>query len=319
MKCSKYFLFLLIVIIFSSVAYAAAELPVGIQKIQESNKQTAENYLQTFTIALVFLAGIASIFSPCILPLLPAFFAYTFKEKTNITKMTLIFFMGFSISFMLLGLASVTIFQTALILAQDNLGLIIRIFGLIMIGFGIMAFAGFGFSGFTSNKKFKNDTVGIFIYGILFAFGWSACLGPILAGILLMVSVFNNYFTAVYLMLFYSLGVFVPLLLLSIFFDKTKLFRSKILERDISIGRFKTHISKFISGILFIFTGLIFLVFGNTSIFNSSNMFGLRDYFYNFQDFLISNSSEYSLIGFIALLLFILVIYYFGFRRKDGI
>src|SRR3989344_8730447 len=148
MKCSKYFLFLLIVIIFSSVAYAAAELPVGIQKIQESNKQTAENYLQTFTIALVFLAGIASIFSPCILPLLPAFFSYTFKEKTNITKMTLIFFMGFSISFMLLGLASVTIFQTALILAQDNLGLIIRIFGLIMIGFGIMAFAGFGFSGF---------------------------------------------------------------------------------------------------------------------------------------------------------------------------
>src|SRR3989344_8149077 len=142
-------LFFILVLILSSIAvYAVSDLPIGLLKIQEANNNLAQNYLQTFTIALMFLAGIASIFSPCILPLLPAFFAYTFKEKTNITKMTLIFFLGFSISFMLLGLASVTIFQTALILAQDNLGLIIRIFGLIMIGFGIMAFAGFGFSGF---------------------------------------------------------------------------------------------------------------------------------------------------------------------------
>ena len=315
MKFKFFILFLFL--IFSISVFATSHLPIGLLKIEEANNQLALNYLETFSIAIAFLAGIVSIFSPCILPLLPAFFSYTFKERTNITKMTLIFFLGFTISFIFLGIASVTIFKAAFSSLQNNFQLIIRIFGLAMIGLGIMTFIGKGFSGLLLNKKFKNDSLGTFFYGIMFAFGWSACIGPILSGILLMTSIFNNYFTAIYLMFFYSLGIFLPLFLLSIYFDKSQLLRKKILEKEIEIGNFKTHITKFISVILFIIVGLVFLIFGSTAIVNTSNLFGLRENFYNFQDYLVNGGILLNILGGILIIILVILIYYFGFRRKE--
>src|SRR3989344_4876783 len=100
----KLFIFIFLIFLLSFSVIATSHLPAGLLKAQEANQKLASDYLETMTIALVFLAGLTSIFSPCILPLLPAFFAYTFKEKKNITKMTSVFFLGFSLSFIVLGL-----------------------------------------------------------------------------------------------------------------------------------------------------------------------------------------------------------------------
>ena len=227
MKKLKFILFYFLFLILIYSVFASSHLPEGLLKAKEANQQAALNYINILTIAIAFLAGMTSIFSPCILPLLPAFFSYTFNSKKDITKMTLIFFLGFVLSFISLGLIASFFFKSTLLVLQDNISFLVRIFGLALIVFGAIALFGIGFSGFKFNYKFKNNYIGVFIYGIIFAFGWSACLGPILGGVLLMVSVFSNYFTAFYLMLFYSLGIFVPLFLLSIYFDKSQFLRKK--------------------------------------------------------------------------------------------
>ena len=86
----------------SSLVLAQLELPPG---LQQGVKETLTN-AQKLSFLVVFIGGVLSVLSPCILPTLPAFFAFTFKEKKNLTKMTFIFFLGFALVFVLLGLIS---------------------------------------------------------------------------------------------------------------------------------------------------------------------------------------------------------------------
>ncbi|MBS3174427.1 cytochrome c biogenesis protein CcdA [Candidatus Woesearchaeota archaeon] len=318
MNINKLFILLLILFALTFSVFATSHLPQNLLKIQEANDEAASNYAKILTISLVFIAGLTSIFSPCILPLIPAFFSYTFKERKNITKMTSVFFLGFALSFIFLGLIAALIFKSTLLVFQNNLSLIVKISGLFLVIFGIMLILGKGFAGLKlKNQNMKKNSLGIFFYGIIFAFGWSACLGPILSGVLLMVSVFNNYFTAAYLMLFYSLGVFIPLFLLSIFFDKSKLLRKNIFNKSISIFGIKTHITKLISGIMFLFLGTIFLIFGKTAVLNSFNMFGAKNYFYIYQNYIIKNSYLFNILGIVLLIILLSLILYFIFRRKE--
>src|SRR3989344_4396293 len=197
-------------------------IPEGLLKAQESNLEQANNYLHTITFIVAFLAGILTILSPCILPLFPAFFAYTFKDGINITKATLAFFLGFTFSFMGLGILAVTIFKTSLVVLQIKMSILVRIFGLFLIGLGIMAALNKGFS-----------------------------------GILLMGSMLNNYLQILGLIFMYSFGIFVPLFILSFFYDKYQLHKkSWVKGKEIEILLFnqtiKTYTTKVLSGVLFI-------------------------------------------------------------------
>src|SRR3989344_9170762 len=127
----KYFLLygILFLIIISFVF--ADNLPIGLLRIQEQNLKDANSFLQNVSFIIAFLAGILSILSPCILPLLPAFFSYTFKEKRNITKMTFIFFLGFSLIFVIFGVIA-SFLGTSLSLLQVDYKLIIFIAGIFL-------------------------------------------------------------------------------------------------------------------------------------------------------------------------------------------
>ncbi|MEK6845257.1 MAG: cytochrome c biogenesis protein CcdA, partial [Nanoarchaeota archaeon] len=85
------FLFFLFLII-AAPALAQSVLPLGLQKIIAYNQQVTLDFSVKISFLIAFLAGMLGILSPCILPFLPAYFSYTFKEKKNITKMTLVFF-----------------------------------------------------------------------------------------------------------------------------------------------------------------------------------------------------------------------------------
>src|SRR3989338_39753 len=296
-------------------------IPEGLLKAQESNLEQANNYLHTITFIVAFLAGILTILSPCILPLFPAFFAYTFKDRINITKATLAFFLGFTFSFMGLGLLAVAIFKTSLVVLQIKMSILVRIFGLFLIGLGIMAALNKGFSGIVFKTKFKNDIFGTFLSGMFFAIGWTACVGPILAGILLMGSMLNNYLQILGLIFMYSFGIFVPLFILSFFYDKYQLHKkSWVKGKEIEILLFnqtiKTYTAKVISGVLFILLGIVFLIGGNTSAFNGFNFLGIRDYFYILQDKISVVIPIYlQIISFLIIILFIYLIW--RFIRKN--
>ena len=82
MERKTFFLFLFIFIIISLTGSVIADshLPIGILKSIEHNKSLAQDVLQNVSFFLAFLAGMTSLVSPCILPLLPAYFAITFIQ-----------------------------------------------------------------------------------------------------------------------------------------------------------------------------------------------------------------------------------------------
>src|SRR3989338_8076153 len=283
----------------------------GLQKITEYSQQQAVFYLQNLSFFVAFIGGMISVLLPCTLAILPAFFAYTFKERKEITKMTLVFFAGFSMIFIVLGIFAAAIGETLTsiqILETKNL---IFISGALLIVFGIMTILGKGFSFIKIDKKTGHDIAGIFTFGILFGLGWSACLGPVLAGILLIASTFHNYFYSAALLFFYSLGLFVPLFLISILFDKYNLtqkawVKGKEFEVKIFGKTFFMHTTKIVAGILLIASGLTFIVFNGTSVINNLDPLRTSVYAYIFEDRLF-NIPYINLIGLAAFALFVAV------------
>ena len=212
------------------------------------------------------------IFSPCLLPFLPAYFSYTFKEKKNITKMTLVFALGFSIVFVIMGVIAGFLGSQIMGVVQSDW--LISIAGIFIIIFGVMSLQGKGFSSFIKTKhKIKNDIPGTFLLGVFFAIGWTACLGPILAGILGIGAILNNILYSGMLLLFYSFGNLVPLFVLSIFYDKFNLANSKLMKgKEIKFSfagkKYHVHSTNLISGILFLVIGFTLLIFKGTAIVN---------------------------------------------------
>lgn len=293
----------------------------GLQKIEDYNRQQAVYYLQNLSFFVAFVGGIISVLLPCTLAILPAFFAYTFKEKKEITKMTLVFFAGFSLIFMVLGVFASAIGQTLASIQVADTKLLILAAGIFLIIFGVMTMLGLGFTFFQFSRKTSHDIFGTFTFGIMFGLGWSACLGPVLAGILLIASTFHNYFYSAALLFFYSLGLFVPLFLLSILFDKYNLTQKSWLKgREYHLklfGRtFYVHTMKVIAGILLIGTGVIFIVFNGTNVINVLDPLRTSVYAYLLENRILQ-IPYINFIGLIVFALFVFVIARFIYRQKS--
>src|SRR3989338_10104393 len=106
MKKTLLGLFLIGFLLALPLAFAQTDLPLWLQKLKEENQRFATDFLESVSFLIAFLAGVTTILSPCLLPVLPAFFAYMFKERKEITRMTLMFFLGFTPIFILLGVAA---------------------------------------------------------------------------------------------------------------------------------------------------------------------------------------------------------------------
>src|SRR3989338_6042922 len=284
------------------------EMPVGLQKIIEYNNEHTMDLAVKISFFVAFLAGILGILSPCLLPFLPAYFSYTFKEKKNITKMTLVFFLGFSIVFVAMGVIAGLIGSQTLLYLQKSWLVVLA--GLFLMFLGVLSILGKGISSLITPKyKFKNDIYGVFLFGIFFALGWTACLGPILAGILSIGAILNNVTNAAILMLFYALGNFVPLFFLSVFYDRfhlseNKFVQGKMFKLKISDKIYYIHSTNLIAGSLFILIGLSLVIYKNTAFINKFDPFGTKEYFYSAQNYLI-NWPWANILGAFLLIVFI--------------
>lgn len=216
------------------------------------------------SIFLAFTAGILSFLSPCILPILPSYISFitgiSFKELTtskNIRNLTvlhsLLFILGFSIVFILLG-ATATYLGTLLLKYQQ---IIKKIGGILIIFFGLYI-GGLIKSDFLSREikihlaEKPLGYLGTVLAGATFAFGWSPCIGPVLSTILLYASTSKKLSQGIILLAFYSLGLGIPFFLSS-FLITSFLFYFR---------KFKKYINfiTFISGIFLIFAGLLLLL-----------------------------------------------------------
>ncbi len=192
------------------------------------------NQAKDISIFIAFSAGFISFVSPCVLPLIPSYITYitgvSFKELTDVETRgklrwktifhSLFFIMGFSTVFILMG-ASASYLGQLLIDYQDWImkggGVLIIILGIHFTGVISLPFLQME-RRFELRKK-PLGYVGSFLVGIVFAAGWTPCVGPILSTILLYASASKSFTTGVVLLGFYSLGLGIPFFLSSLAFN----------------------------------------------------------------------------------------------------
>lgn len=177
------------------------------------------------SILIAFSAGILSFLSPCILPLFPSYITYitgkSFKEITSSTKFSditrqtvinsLLFILGFSIVFVLLGIM-LSYFGNFFGIKKRWLemagGVLIVLFGLNIMGVFRIGLINCKIE--AALKKKKLGYLGSLLVGMAFAFGWTPCVGPILSSILIYASTFESLPKATALLLAYSAGLGLP-------------------------------------------------------------------------------------------------------------
>lgn len=210
-----------------------------------------------------FLAGMLSFLSPCTLPILPAYFAFTFQaSKQSIVLMTVAFFLGLATTMTLLGASA-----TALAgLIFDNKSALTFWGGMIVIGFGIMSVIGKGFAGFTVQERPAATILGSYLYGATFALGWTVCVGPILGGLLMLLASSQGVaiLQGAVLAFIYAMGLGMPLILMASFFSRLgtdsrfwRIVRGRGFELQIANRTLYVHTTSIASGLLLIVMGLL--------------------------------------------------------------
>lgn len=217
---------------------------------------------QEVTYAGAFIAGLLSFLSPCVLPLIPSYITYITglsfadlqaEHPSHIVRQKAIlhsiaFILGFTVIFVLLGASATFIgsfLQSNAMLIRKAGGVLIILFGIHVTGLVPVKFL-MGEKRVTIKHK-PAGYAGSFLVGLVFAAGWTPCIGPILAAILTLAATEENVFDGIVLLLLYSLGLGIPFLLSSL-----------ALHQFLSLfNRFKKYIRVFE-----IFTGLFLIIVG---------------------------------------------------------
>ncbi len=187
------------------------------------------------SIFAAFVAGIISFIAPCVLPLVPAYIFYISgvsveelksSEKTKgqtrkVILSSMSFILGFSLVFIILGATATALGQFLL----DKINVIMRIAGIVIVIFGLHMVGLFRIKFLYYEKKIhvrsKAITIGgAFLVGMAFAFGWTPCIGPILASILSLAATKDTIWKGILLLSIYSLGLAIPFLLTAIATNK---------------------------------------------------------------------------------------------------
>lgn len=211
-----------------------------------------------------FIAGLASFLSPCVLPLVPGYISLisgvgmdqvqTGERRLMKTLLlhSLMFILGFTIVFVTLGAAATGISQLAHQYKKYltwGAGILIILFGLHMTGI-------LKIKALYSDKRMHSlgdgkSSLGAFLVGFAFAFGWTPCIGPFLATILALAGSTNDWKKGVFLLLIYSMGLAVPFLL-------TSLFVERFLSFSKGFKRFMRSV-EVVGGVLMIVIGALIL------------------------------------------------------------
>jgi cytochrome c-type biogenesis protein len=209
-----------------------------------------------------FLAGVFSFLSPCTLPILPAYFAFTFQaSRERIVVMTVAFFLGLATTMVVLGASATALSQ----LLFSHLGALTTVGGLVVIAFGIMSMLGKGFSGAQLLNRPTASVAGSYLYGATFALGWTACVGPILGALLTLLATQGiAVLQGAVLAFVYALGLGMPLILMATFFSRLgrgsrfwQFMRGRAIELNLGFTTLHLHTTSLASGLLLVVVGVL--------------------------------------------------------------
>jgi cytochrome c-type biogenesis protein len=215
---------------------------------------------QSLTLFVAFGAGLLSFLSPCVLPLVPSYIGFItglgLEDITRARRTTLVhallFVVGFSAIFVLLGAGATLIGQ--LLLSYKTL--IARIGGAMLIVLGLWMFGAFQWGALSQDRRVHLSDkplgyLGTILVGVAFGAGWTPCLGPILAGILMVAGSEANVGRGVLLLVAYSAGLAVPFLISALAIERFFVFFQRFRSRLGLVNR--------VSGVLLIIVGILLL------------------------------------------------------------
>ena len=188
-------------------------------------------FTESISYPAAFVAGLISFFSPCILPLIPAYFTFitglSLDELTQskstavrirVIMSTLSYVLGFSLVFILMG-ASASLLGSTIFEYRDWIRII---GGIIIIGLGIhmtglVRIRALEFEHRLHLQKKPLHALGTFLVGMAFGAGWSPCIGPLLGSILIVAGNQETVGQGMGLLAVYATGLAIPFLILSFF------------------------------------------------------------------------------------------------------
>ncbi|WP_282608555.1 cytochrome c biogenesis CcdA family protein [Pelagibius sp. Alg239-R121] len=212
-----------------------------------------------------FVAGLLSFLSPCVLPLVPPYICFisgvSYEELADgsgqgiagrAARSALAFVLGFSVVFVALGASASAIgqlFASYVDVLSYLAGAVIIVMGLHFLGLFRIAFL-YREARLHLERK-PVGLIGAFVIGLTFAFGWTPCVGPVLAAILFIAGSEDTVVQGASLLSVYSLGIGVPFLLAA-------LFASQFVQL---MSRFRRHLGlvEKISGLLLVLTGVLIM------------------------------------------------------------
>ena len=194
--------------------------------------------MQNVGILTAFVFGLLSFVSPCVLPIVPGYISFISgvsldemkdmeQNRTALRSIilnSLFFIGGFTMVFILLGATATTLGKTF----NEYYSTISKIAGVLIIVFGLHMMGVFKINFLNYEQRFhvqqkKLGMFGSFLVGTAFAFGWTPCIGPVLAAILVIASQQDTVYKGIALLASYSLGLGIPFFLtgvsINIFFS----------------------------------------------------------------------------------------------------
>ena len=220
--------------------------------------------MMDLSISAAFIAGVLSFFSPCVLPIVPGYLGYlgslqqadqntaAMAKRFRLVMASLFFVAGFVTVFLLIGVSSTalgSIFARHLTLFQQVAGGVILVMGMHFLGL-------FRFGWIDRDVRFmpnfrSGGVVSSYIVGLAFGFGWTPCVGPVLATIFLVVAGTTEGSEGMMLLLSYGLGIGLPFIAVAAFADAfTKRFK----------GMSKAApVAKYLLGGLMVLTGAVMI------------------------------------------------------------
>ena len=218
------------------------------------------------TYSSALLAGLLSFISPCVLPIVPPYLAYlggiSFSEMTSsgvssgayrrIILSAILFVLGFTTVFVALG-ASAGLVGQSISQYFDTLsvvaGIVISLMGLHFLGILRIDFL-------YREARFQGPVrlggyFGAYLMGLAFAFGWTPCVGPVLAAILFMAGAEESAGQGAALLAVYSLGIGIPFIAAAMFIRPFLRWTEN----------FKHHLGKVekVMGVILVITGILFV------------------------------------------------------------
>lgn len=218
-------------------------------------------------VIVAFVAGIVALAMPCCFSvLLPSYFAQSFKQKTRLIGMTLVFSVGIATVMLPIAFGIVAIAQT--ITANHNLVFVAGGFLMILLGFWTL----WG-QGMLPQLKLpvnlnRNDAASVYTLGV-FSGAATSCCAPVLAGVLVLAALSTTMLEGLMIGFAYVLGMVFPLFLVAIAWDRYAAsgenpLRGRVVDLSLFGRTYSIHSSKLIAGVLFVSMGVVTVLLGVT-------------------------------------------------------